>query len=183
MRKVIIFVMTSVDGYFEGPNGDLSWHNVDAEFNDFAAAQLEEADTLLFGRKTYEIMAGYWPTDGAITSDPVIAGMMNSKPKIVFSRSMEKAEWNNTRLMRDAGTAISELRQQSGKDLLISGSANLAVSLVGKGLIDELRIMVCPGVLGHGTILLEGVKHSLKLKLISARPYRSGNVLISYVNS
>jgi dihydrofolate reductase len=180
MRKAIIFVMTSLDGYFEGSNGDLSWHNVDAEFNDFAAEQLDEADILLFGRKTYELMAGYWPSDTAVTNDPIIAGMMNSKPKIVFSKSMDKAEWNNTRLLSDVGAGILELKEQPGKDLLILGSANLAVSLIEQKLIDEFRIMVNPVVLGDGAILFDGIKDRHKLKLLNIITFKSGNVLLNY---
>ena len=183
MRKVVIFIMTSIDGYFEGPNGDLSWHNVDAEFNDFAAKQLDEAGVLLFGRRTYDLMARYWPSDMAVTDDPLIAGRMNTKSKIVFSRSMEKAEWNNTQLIKgNLEAEILKLKQQPGKDLLLSGSANLAVSLIRQRLIDEFRIMISPVLLGHGTILFDGIKDHLKLKLLKTRTFKSGNVLLSYIN-
>jgi len=181
MRKVIIFIMTSLDGYFEGLNGDLSWHNVDAEFNKFAAEQLDAADVLLFGRKTYELMAGYWPSDQAVTDDPIIAGKMNSMPKIVFSTTLEKVKWNNTRLLKyNIAAELLKLKQQPGKDLLVLGSANLGTYLIEHKIIDEFRIMVNPVVLGVGTILFEGIKDQLKLKLLNTRTFRSGNVLHNY---
>ena len=84
MRKIFLFMMVSLDGFFEGPDHELDWHNVDAEFNEFAAEQLNEVDTLLFGWKTYELMAGYWPTELAKQDSPVIAEKMNSLPKLFF---------------------------------------------------------------------------------------------------
>src|SRR6185295_16248587 len=101
MRKVIFFNLTSVDGFFEGPDRDIAWHHVDEEFNDFAIQQTGEFGALLFGRVTYELMAGYWPTEAAKRDDPVIAGLMNNMPKVVFSKTPQKTEWENTRLVRD----------------------------------------------------------------------------------
>ena len=101
MRKLILFNMISLDGYFEGSSREIDWHNVDDEFNDFAAQQLDSVDILLFGRITYELMAGYWPAPEVIKSDPLISKKINSKAKIVFSRTLEKAEWNNTRIIKD----------------------------------------------------------------------------------
>src|SRR5215813_13484252 len=120
MRKVFLFNMTTLDGYFEGPNQDISWHNVDEEFNEFAIQQLDEIGTLLFGRVTYQGMASYWPTEFAISDDPEVAGRMNSLPKIVFSRTLDKAEWNNSKLVKDAGRVAEEvlrLKEQPGKDI------------------------------------------------------------------
>src|SRR5262245_22111287 len=101
MRKVIIFMMITLDGYFAGPNGEINWHVVDAEFNAFANDQLRSVDALLLGRVTYQGMASYWPTPAATTDDPIIADQMNTLPKIVFSRTLEKGEWQHTRLVKD----------------------------------------------------------------------------------
>src|ERR1700722_10235362 len=98
MRRVSLFMMTSADGFFEGPNHELNWHNVDEEFLTFAAQQLREADMLLFGKRTYDMMAAYWPTEEVIKNDPVVASLMNSMPKLVFSKTTDSADWNNTRL-------------------------------------------------------------------------------------
>ncbi len=97
MRKVILANLVSVDGYFEGPNRELDWHNVDAEFNEPAEESLNSADILLFGRITYQLMASYWPTEEAIKNDLIIAKKMNGSAKIVFSKTLKKAEWENTK--------------------------------------------------------------------------------------
>ena len=131
MRKVFLFNRVTLDGFFEGPNHDITWHNVDEEFNEFAIAQLNEIDTLLFGRVTYQLMASYWPTELAIESDPIVAEKMNELPKVVFWRTLENVEWNNSRLVKDnAAEEISNLKQQPGKDIAVFGSADLAASLI-----------------------------------------------------
>ena len=181
MRKVIIFMMVTLDGYFEGPNKEIDWHVVDDEFNEFAIDQLNSVDILLFGRVTYELMAGYWPTPYATTNDPVVAGKMNSIPKIVFSRTLNKVDWQNTRLVKENFVEeIRKLKQQPGKDLIIFGSSDLAVTFIQQGLIDEFRIMVNPVVLSNGKPLFKGLPQKLDLKLQKARTFNSGNVLLYY---
>lgn len=181
MRKIILFNMVTLDGFFEGPNHDISWHNVDAEFNEFAIDQLKSADGLLFGRVTYQLMASYWPTPTAIENDSVVAGLMNRLPKIVFSKTLAKADWNNTKLAKgNVAEEIAKLKQQPGKDLLLFGSADLASTLTQLGLIDEYRLMVNPVVLGSGTPMFKAVKDKLRLKLINTKTFRSGNVLLYY---
>lgn len=173
--------MVSLDGFFEGSSKwDLSWHNVDKEFNDFAIAQLNETGTLLFGRVTYEGMAGYWASPDAAKNDPVVAGLMNQIPKIVFSKTLDKAEWNNTRLVKDrVADEISKLKKQSDKDLAIFGSANLMSKLMRMNLIDEHRVMVNPVILGNGSPLFL-TKDKLNLKILKTRAFRNGNVLLTY---
>ena len=181
MRKVILFLMVSLDGYFEGPNQEIDWHNVDAEFNEFALSQTNDVDTLLFGRVTYQLMASYWPTEAAKYDDPAVAERMNSLPKIVFSRTLDSVEWNNTRLIKDnVVEEITKLKQQPGKDIAIFGSSNLCVSLIKMGLIDEFRIMVNPIVLGDGHPLFNGLGGKLNLKLLKTKTFNSGNVLLYY---
>jgi dihydrofolate reductase len=181
MRKIFLFMMTSLDGFFEGPDHDLSWHNVDAEFNEFAAKQAADADTLLFGRRTYELMARFWPTESAKRADPVIAEIMNTRPKFVVSRTLDKADWQNSTLIRDnAVEKIAELKRQPGKDIAIFGSNNLCVSLIPTGLIDEYRIMVNPVAIGVGTTLFVGLRERLSLRLVKTREFASGNVLLCY---
>ncbi len=181
MRRVVFFMLVTLDGFFEGPNGEIDWHVVDEEFNEFAIEQLNSVDMLLFGRVTYELMASYWPTEAAITDDPIVAGRMNTLPKIVFSRTLSGVEWKNTRLVKeDAEEEISKLKQQPGKDLIILGSSDLAVTLIEHDLIDEFRIMVNPVVLGNGKSLFRGIKDRLKLELVQTRTFRSGNVLLYY---
>jgi dihydrofolate reductase len=181
VRKLFSFMVMTLDGYYEGPNGEFDWPNVDDEFNEFAISQLNDIDTLVFGRVTYEGMAGYWPTPAALEDDPAVAGRMNGIPKIVFSTTLDKADWENTRLIKgDVSDAISELKQQSGKDLAVFGSPNLTVSLLEQGLVDELRVMVNPILLGAGKSLFRGLKDRVPLKLQETTTFSSGNVLLYY---
>ena len=172
--------MMTLDGYFEGPNQDIRWHNVDGEFNEFAIAQLNEISTLLFGRVTYQLMASYWPTPFAIENDPDVASLMNLIPKVVFSTTLKEVAWNNTRLVRDhIPEEISRLKQEPGKDLAVFGSANLLASLMQMDLIDEHRVMVNPVILGSGTPLFK-TNDKLNLKLLKTRAFGNGNVLLYY---
>jgi dihydrofolate reductase len=180
MRKLFLFMMVSLDGYFEGRHHDISWHNVDQEFNDFAVKQLDEVDTLIFGARTYRLMADFWPTDTAIKADPHTATRMNALKKHVFSRTLKEAGWHNTELHTDAATTIQAIKQQSGKDIAVLGSSNLCISLINEGLLDELRIMVNPVILGSGTSLFAGLSAPLKLQLTNERKFASGNVLLTY---
>lgn len=174
-------MMVSIDGFFEGPNHDLSWHNVDPEFNRFAIEQTEQMGTLLFGRRTYELMASYWPRAAASTDDPIVAGLMNNTPKIVFSRTLKKADWNNTRLVHEGAAAeIKKLKADSDKDIAIFGSNNLVVSLLSENVIDEFRIMINPVAIGSGTPLFHGLRGKIQLKHIDTRIFKSGNVLLYY---
>jgi dihydrofolate reductase len=181
MRKIIAFLVVTADGYYEGPNQEFDWPIVDDEFNDYGLRQLDEADTLLFGRATYESMASYWPTPAAKDDDPEVAERMNSLPKVVVSRSLERAEWANTQVVKgDVAEEIGQLKQRPGKDILLLGSSDLTVSLMRLGLLDELRIMVNPIVLGDGKSVFRTAKDRIGLKLLEARTFDSGNVLLSY---
>ncbi|MGD0750562.1 MAG: dihydrofolate reductase family protein [Anaerolineales bacterium] len=181
MRKLVFFMLTSLDGNYEGPGHGIDWHNVDVEFNEFANAQLDSVDMLLFGRVTYEMMAAFWPTDAAMKNDPVIATAMNRLPKIVFSRTLSSATWQNTRLVKDnVAEQVTKLKKQPGKDLIIFGSSDLSVSLIQAGLIDEFRIMVNPIALGNGKALFKGLPGRLNLELIKTRTFQSGNVVLFY---
>ena len=99
VRKIIVSEMISVDGFFAGPSGEIDWHVVDDEFNQASIEQLNNADTLMFGRVTYDLMAGYWPTPEGLKDNAAIAERMNNLPKIVFSKTIDKLEWNNSKLM------------------------------------------------------------------------------------
>ncbi|WP_446220069.1 dihydrofolate reductase family protein [Micromonospora sp. IBHARD004] len=173
--------MTTVDGYYEGPNQEFDWPVVDDEFNEFSERQLDEADMLLFGRVTYEGIAAYWPTGAAQEDGPRVAARMNGLSKIVVSRSLDKAEWASKQLVK-GGVAeqINELKRQPGKDIAILGSPSLTVSLLQLGLVDELRIMVTPVALGDGRSLVRTADERFSLKLLKTREFRSGNVLLTY---
>lgn len=178
-------MMVSLDGYIEGPDHDLSWHNVDEEFNNFAISQLNETDTILFGRKTYELMESFWPTEQGIKDDPVVAEKMNFTPKIVFSKTLEKVEekenWKNVKLIKDGvKEEIEKLKRKQGKNIAVLGSNNFCITLLELGILDEVRIMLNPVVIGKGTPLFEGISKRVEFKLTKTRNFKSGNILLYY---
>ena len=171
------FIIVTLDGFFEGDKPwAIDWHRTDEEFNDFAAKQLDEFDTLVFGRATYEGMAQYWPLEETIKTDPEVAGRMNQTPKIVVSRTLREPEpaWSNTTLVHHA----ADLR--SPKKLLVLGSAVLTTSLLEEGLLDELRIMVNPVLIGSGRSVASTAKGPIALTLRARREFGNGNVLLTY---
>lgn len=188
MRKIFLFMMVSLDGYFEGVDHDITWHTVDDDFNTFAIEQTRKVGTLLFGRRTYKLMESYWPTEAALKDDPQVAALMNNTPKIVFSKALqtitETKHWKNVTLLRDNLTEeIKKLKEQKGKDIAIYGSNNLATQLMEHGLLDEVRVMIAPIVLGAGTPLFQGIKRKIDLKLLGSRKFNNGNVLLTYNSS
>jgi dihydrofolate reductase len=181
MRKLFAFNMVTLDGFFEGRNHDIGWHNVDDEFNQFAIEQARTVSAILFGRVTYELMASYWPTPAAQLDDPIVANLMNTLPKVVFSRTLQKAEWNNTRLIKsNIAEEVLKMKQEQGHDLAVFGSANLLSSLMQLNLVDEHRLMINPVLIGSGTPLFRNVKGRLNLKLVKTRTFGSGNILLYY---
>jgi dihydrofolate reductase len=182
MRKVIVWNMVTLDGYFEGPKPwEIDWHEYvwGEELERFSLDQAQEVGALLFGRKTYEGMAGYWST-----ATGEIAEFMNSIPKVVFSNTLETTEWSNTRLVKgSAEEEVARLKQEPGKDLFIFGSANLTGSLTKHGLIDEYRIGLNPLVLGGGTPMFKPSDERMRVKLLEARPMQSGVVLLRYARA
>jgi dihydrofolate reductase len=187
-RNLYLFMSLSIDGYFEGPNHDISWHRVDDEFNRFAIEQLKETDLFLWGRRVYQLMEAYWPgaaDDPATTKDNrEVADFMNNTEKIVFSRTLDKVSetrnWRRVRLVRKfEPVEIRRLKEGPGRDIGVGGS-ELAVSFADAGLIDEFRFMITPVALGAGTPVLQGMKRKLKLELVRTRRFGSGNLLLYY---
>ena len=182
MRKLIVFNHVSLDGYFTDVNGDMSWvHKQDAEWLRFVEENASAGGELLFGRITYELMVSYWPTPLAIKNDPIVAERMNSLPKVVFSRTLDKASWNNTKLVKnDMAAEIRRMKKEPGKDMVIFGSGSIVSQLAQEGLIDEYQMVVNPIVLGKGRTMFEGIKEKLTLKLTKTRTFGNGNVLLCY---
>jgi dihydrofolate reductase len=177
MRKLIMWNLMSLDGFIEGPNRDTSWHNDiwGPELEQLSVEQGNEIGGLLFGRVTYELMAGYWPT--AEKSD--IADYMNALAKYVFSRSLKTAEWNNTTLLKgDPAEEVARLKREKGKDIFVFGSADLSSRLMP--LFDEFRIGVAPLLLGAGSPLFKKQDDRAKLKLLDATPHSTGVVVLRY---
>jgi dihydrofolate reductase len=180
MRKLFVSNLMSLDGFFETPDEKLDWFVVDEEFTDYSDNMLQSVDTLLFGRKTYQVMAAYWPT---APSDKV-SEQMNRLAKMVFSKTLSGTEWNNSRVVRDnPASEIAKLKQQPGKDMVILGSAMLASCLLAQGLVDEYRIILNPVLLGRGNSLFRDVKHKLAMKLKGTQSFRSGVTVLYYQKS
>jgi len=183
MRKLIVFNNVTLDGYFTGKNGDLSWAkgHMDAEFNAFVADNAKSGGLLLLGRITYELMTSYWPTPQARANDPVVAERMNNLPKVVFSRTLDKASWSNTKLVKgDLAAEIRQMKKEPGKDMTILGSGSIVSQLAREGLIDEYQMVVNPVVLGEGRTTFDGIKEKLTLKLTNSRTFGNGNVFLRY---
>jgi dihydrofolate reductase len=181
MRQLLVSQMVTLDGFFAGPKGEIDWHIVDDDFNTFAIDQLDSVDTLVFGRVTYDLMASYWPSPDGAKDDPEVAGRMNRLAKLVFSRSLSTAAWNNTRLVKTSPVdEIRRLKQLPGKDMVIFGSGSLVSQLTQHGLIDEYRVIVAPVILGRGRTMFEGIENRVPLKLVRTTPMKSGDVLLYY---
>ncbi len=191
MRKLFAFLAVTVDGYHEGPNREIDWHHApDTQDSGFPTAagfprldddRYDEIDTLVFGRVTYELMAAYWPTPEAKRADPQIAARMNQLPKIVISRVLDRVEWANTRLLsHDVTEELASLKQQQGKSIAIFGSSTLTASLLREGVVDEVRILVNPVVLGAGHSVFDGAGPRIPLSLTASQAFPSGNVLLRY---
>jgi dihydrofolate reductase len=179
MRKLLAAINVSLDGYADHEIGI-----ADDELHDFFTNLLDNVDIILFGRVTYELMESYWPM---APNDPEATGSMikfahkiNSMPKIVFSKTLKKVEWNNTKLIRnDFIKEIKKLKQQPGKNLSIGG-ISVIQELTNEGLIDDYWILVHPLIIGKGRLLFDGINQSIKLKLINIKNFDSGVVVLHY---
>jgi dihydrofolate reductase len=182
MRKLFSFMVTSLDGYHVGPEGEFDWPNVDDEFHAFSIRQLNDVDTLLFGRVTYEGMAQFWPSPEAKEGLPVTAARMNGLRKLVFSKTLTEATWENSELVTaDPVATIHELKQRPGEgDIALFGSSRFTAGLLEAGVVDEVGVMVNPILLGGGVPLFTGLTHRVPLCLARTLTFRNGNVLLSY---
>jgi dihydrofolate reductase len=182
MQNLIAFVTTSLDGYFSDANGDMSWaHKSDPEWAEFVSSNASQGGMLLFGRVTYELMIRYWPTPMAKQQNPAVAQGMNSASKVVFSRTLEEATWQNTKLIKsDLAGEVCKLKQQPGKGMCILGSGTIVTQLAEERLIDELQIVVSPIILGKGKTPFETLKQRLPLRLLKTRSFTNGNIIHYY---
>ena len=167
MRKLIVFNHVTLDGYFVDANGGMGWaktDNTDAEWNAFVAENASGGGVLVFGRITYQLMAGFWPTPFAIENMPDVAEGMNRMPKVVFSRTLDSVSWSNARLVKtDMATEIRRMKQESGEGMAILGSGSIVSQLTQERLIDEYQMVVNPLVLGKGRTMFEGIREKLPM--------------------
>jgi dihydrofolate reductase len=192
-----MFNWVTADGYFAAPDGNLDWVVPDEEQAKAAAEDISNFDTVLFGRRTYEVFEGFWrhavvDASGTVP-DPhhparrssehgAIAIALNRMTKVVFSRTMKDVTWRNSRLLRELDPReIETMKRQPGKDMIVFGSGSIVSQLTQYGLIDEYRFVVCPILLGSGQPLLSGVSKRLRLDLLEAKPLPSGDVMLRYV--
>lgn len=183
MRRLVAFDNVTLDGYFAAIDGDIGWAYgaPDPEFDAFVAENASGGGQLLLGRKTYDMMAGYWPTPLASQNAPIVAERMNHLPKVVFSRTMDTASWSNTKVVKgDLAAAVRRMKNESGPGMAILGSGSIVSQLAQEGLIDEYQLVVNPVVLGRGRTLFDGITERLGLRLTKSRVFRNGKVFLCY---
>jgi len=182
MAKLSVFNFVSLDGYYKDINNKTDWHTHGGEEEGkFSADSAQSGSILIFGRVTYDMMAGFWPSPMAHEMFPEVADGMNKSEKIVFSKKMKKADWSNTKVVSgDIADEIKKLKKSAKNDMTILGSGSIVTQLAEAGLIDTYMFMVDPIAIGNGTSIFKGMKRQLNLKLISSRAFKSGAVLNTY---
>jgi dihydrofolate reductase len=185
MRKLVLFMHVSLDGFAADANSGLGWISYDSELQQYADAIVATVGSPIYGRITYELMAGYWPTmlddPDASEHDKAHARWVDKATKIVFSKTIKKAEWNNTIVINDnIAEEINKLKQLPGKDLVIFGSPGLAHSFMELDLIDEYQLTLNPVLLGSGIPAYQNIKNKTNLKLVKATSLKSGVIGLHY---
>ncbi len=183
MPGLTVFNSISLDGYFADAQGDMSWahRGADEEWDAFTSENASGGGEMVFGRVTYDMMAGFWPTKEAFDTLPVVAQQMNDLPKVVFSRTLDQASWANTELIRDnPADAIRARKAGTGPDMVVMGSGTIVAQLTDARLVDEYQVVVVPIVLGAGHTMFEGVAGTVDLALTRTRAFGNGNVVMWY---
>ena len=184
MPKLNMFNSVSLDGYFTDASNDISWAHAapgDSEHMEFIAGNAKGTGALVFGRVTYDMMVGFWPTPMAAQMMPEVAAAMNRAPKYVFSRSLGGANWANTTVLNgDPATEIARLKREKGPGLTVLGSGSIVKQLTTAGLIDDYQLMLCPVILGSGRTLFDGAPGRPMLKLVDSRTFKNGRVFLHY---
>ena len=184
MRSIIVCNWLSLDGFIAGPQGETDWFSWSDEIAVFYKQIQSAVDTILFGRKTYEIMAAYWPTAQPAAEDPGIIAHMNESKKIVYSGTLATTNWNNTEILTEIDpAAVKDLKAQPGKDIIVYGSGSIVSSLTSLNLVDRFYIMICPILLGNGKPLASELDHFVKLNKPEVIPFAAGGVLLKYAVS
>ena len=183
MRKVIAAELITLDWLVSEPINEMTWllESINEELGWEIREQQPPVDTILLGRKTYEFLAGYWPTATPDTEDALVIDFMNNTPKIVFSRTLERVEWSNSRLVSDDIAAeVEQLKRLPGRDIAIVGSCSIVRQFIRLGLIDEYRLSVHPVILGTGARLVAEVTDRRDLDLTRAEAFKNGVVSLCY---
>jgi len=186
MRKIISFMHMSLDGFVSGPNGEMDWIKVDQEIFDYVGKRISEGDTALYGRVTYQMMEGYWPTAAdnpkASKHDIEHAKWYKNVHKVVLSRTMEDAGLTNTKIISDKLTdRINEIKQEPGEDILLFGSPTATHALMQENLIDGYWLFVNPIILGQGIPLFADIKDKIQLKLLHTQQFTCGVTELNFI--
>ncbi|GAB3520178.1 dihydrofolate reductase family protein [Emticicia fontis] len=186
MRKIISFMHISLDGFVAGPNGELNWAKVDEELFDHVGKRISQSDSALYGRVTYEMMEGYWPTAGdepdASKHDIDHSKWYNKAHKIVLSKTLNESDLTNTTVINEnLADKINEIKQQPGEDILVFGSPTATHALIEQGLIDGYWLFLNPTILGQGIPLFVDNNDKTKLKLLNTTQFASGVIELNYV--
>jgi dihydrofolate reductase len=185
MKKVVLFMHVSLDGYVAGPKGEMDWIKVDEDIFDYAGARTNESDTALYGRVTYDMMEGYWPT-AANQPNPSRHDIEHSQwykkvKKVVASRTMKDANLPNTVIISDNLSAtIQSLKQGTGKEIILFGSPSIARTLMADNIIDDYWLFINPILLGKGIKLFDPLNKSIPLRLLTSKTFPSGVVCLHY---
>lgn len=182
MRSLRSFTSISLDGFFTDAKSDMSWaHKHDEEWNAFSSRNAGGDGALLFGRVTYEMMSAFWPTPEAARMLPKVAEGMNRMPKFVASRTLAKAEWQNTTLLGgDLVAEVKALKASDGPDLVILGSGSLVSQLTAARLIDGYQLVLNPIALGKGRTPFQTLEDQRGFHLTKTQAFRNGNVVLWY---
>jgi dihydrofolate reductase len=183
MGRLIYLLNVSLDGYVETPDRSLAWTSVDVELHQWFNDQMRSVEALLYGRRIYELMADHWPTAPA---DPAVTGVERefaeiwlATPKVVFSSTLDHVDWNSRLVRGDIGTELAKLREEFDGDLAVAG-ATLAASFIGRGLVDEYRLVVHPVVIGSGTPFFPPFETPTTLRLLDSHVFSSGVTYLAY---
>ncbi len=182
MAKLTTFNFITLDGYFKGPNNDISWHRHGGEEAEFSLQNMSLGHTILLGRVTYEMMAGFWQSPQAAATMPEMARHMNDANKIVFSNTLSEATWKNTRIIKsNIAEEVRKLKLAEERDMTILGSGTIITLFTEHNLIDEYQLMVDPVAIGNGTPIFKGITRKLDLELTHSKKFLSGVILLCYV--
>lgn len=182
MPHLMSFISLSLDGCYADARSDMSWaHTQDPEQAEFTSSNAKGGGAMVFGRITYDMMKAFWPTPAAAEMMPDVAAQMNALPKIVFSRTLKSADWNNTRVVNaDPAGELRRLKSEKGPDMVILGSGTIVAQAATAGLLDELQVMLVPVTLGAGKRLFDGIPRSIAWKREEVRQFSNGNVFLRY---
>ena len=196
MRDVILSMMVSLDGSIARPDGNLDWFRTDRDFEDEMLALLRQIDVMLFGRVSYELLAEYWPTAGTLSAQEPPGGLsshdreiefarlMNTIPKIVYSKTLTSADWGPARIVSEGiADHIAAMKREPGKDIVLFAGGRIASTFVNLDLVDRYRLMIHPIVIGRGQPLFQAITADRDLALTRTRTFASGVVLVEHARN